>query len=221
MRRLMPVLAHEGLGPDRLAATARSMARAAAALDGWVDGVMAGEVVRHPAGPCRFDAALLSRLPEEVALRLVARLLRETGGGAHVPRLSRLEAAVAALEAGEGRRTLAGCVLERREGEILLYREIGRRGLEELELMPGECGIWDGRFAVSLSGDASGGVKVGALGPGGLRRAGLPAPEGWPRGVFAGAPAARREGEVLALPGFDLDPGERWRGRVVACRIGA
>ena len=221
MRRLLPVLAGEGLGGERLAATARSMARAAAALDGWVDGVIADGVARHPAGPCRFDVSLLDRLPEEVALRLVARLLRATGGGAHVPRLARLEAAVADLAGAEARRTLAGCVMERRGPDILLHREIGRAGLDDVEIRPGETGIWDRRFAVTLSADAAGPVRVSALGHGGLRRAGLVPPDGWPRAAFAGAPAASREGEVLALPGFDLAPSAQWRGTVVTRRIAA
>ncbi|PTW59688.1 tRNA(Ile)-lysidine synthase [Breoghania corrubedonensis] len=220
MRRLLPVLEREGLGRDRLVATARSMARAAAALDGWVDGIIAGDVMRHPAGPCRFAASLLECLPDEVALRLVARLLRDTGGASHVPRLARLEAALADLGSNEGRRTLAGCVMERRDGEILVHREIGRAGLDELEIRPGETGIWDRRFAVTLSADAAGPVRITALGAGGLRRAGLAPPQGWPRAAFAGAPAARRGGDVLALPGFDLTPAAQWRGSVVARRIG-
>ncbi|MDJ0931953.1 tRNA lysidine(34) synthetase TilS [Breoghania sp.] len=228
MRRLLPTLADENLDAQRLASTARSMARAAAALDGWVDRVMDEEVTRHPAGPCRLEAALLSRLPEEIALRLCARLVRDTGGGAHVPRLARLEAAVADLSSAEadlssaeGRRTLAGCVLERRGADILIYREIGRAGLEAVDVAPGQTGIWDGRFAVTLSADAAGPVRIAALGAGGLRRAGLVPPEGWPRDAFAGAPAVRWEGEVLALPGFELAPVAGWRGSVQARPIAA
>ncbi len=193
MRRLLPVLEAEGLGAERLAATAHSMARAAGALDGWVDRVMEVEVIRHPAGPCRFEVALLDHLPEEIALRLLARLLRDTAGSVHVPRLVRLEAVLAGLRssgASSLRRTLGGCVIELRDGAVVIHRESGREGLSALQLAPGETGTWDGRFAVTLSADAAGPVCVQALGEGGLKRIGLEPPKGWPRGAFATAPAA-------------------------------
>lgn len=225
MRRLLPDLAAEGLTAARLGATARNLARAATALDGYVDTAIAGHVACHPAGPCRFAANLLAQLPEEIALRLVARLVRETGGASYVPRLSRLEAAVASLQAGEGRRTLGGCVLERRGPDVLLYREVGRTGLPDIRLAPGETGIWDNRFALNLSPDAAGPVRVAALGAGGLTRAGIDCPSGWPRAVFAGSPAARFEqdgaGTLLAMPGFSVPPPAGWRGQVTARRIAA
>lgn len=221
MRQLLPVLAKEGLGADRLAATARSMARAAAALDGWVDTLIETDVACHPAGPSRFEAALLDRLPEEVALRLLARLLRDTAGAGYGPRLAPLEASLAALRAGEGRRTLSGCVLERRADSVVLHRELGRSGLPALAIAPGETGIWDGRFAVSLSAEASGPVEVAALGPGGLARAGLNAPKGWPRRAFAGSPVARTGEHVLALPGFETPQPAGRQGWFSARRIDA
>ncbi len=255
MRRLLPVLEAQGLGRERLAATAHSMARAAEALDGWVDRVVEAHVAHHPAGPCLFPSALLQDLPQEIALRLLARLLRDTAGAVHVPRLARLEAVLAGLLSPASpslRRTLGGCVIASCGGQVVIHRERGRQGLCELDLEPGETGLWDDRFAVTLGKDAAGPVRVQALGEGGLKRIGLAPPEGWPRAAFATAPAvlarvdpshdmrdrepgvddrvpetAHPEGkragatEILAVPGFEIEPATGWRGCISMRRLGA
>ncbi|WP_162901666.1 tRNA lysidine(34) synthetase TilS [Breoghania sp. L-A4] len=168
MRALLPVLEEAGLGAERLAATARSMKRAADALDSWVGAVMRAHVERHEAGPCRFDLTALEGLPEEIVLRLFARLVRDCSGAAYVPRLSALEGAVAALTDPSGEasvtRTLGDCLLLRRKGAVLICREAGRNPPRALDLAPGERGVWDRRFQVSLEEAASEGVRVAALG---------------------------------------------------------
>ena len=53
------------------------------------------------------------------------------GGGDYPPRFERLAALAAAMTAPAGgrfKRTLAGCVVERREGGFVFYREFGRDG---------------------------------------------------------------------------------------------
>ncbi|TAN55437.1 MAG: tRNA lysidine(34) synthetase TilS, partial [Magnetospirillum sp.] len=81
LRQLAPALAAEGLGADRLAATARRLARVRDALEQAVAEAACRSVVLHPAGFARCDAAVLARLPDEIGLRLLARLVSVMGGG--------------------------------------------------------------------------------------------------------------------------------------------
>ena len=216
MRKLLPALDDAGLGADRLAATARAMARAADALDAWVDTLMGTHVERHGAGPCRFKVAALAGLPEEIVLRLFARLVRESSGATYVPRLSALEAAVTDLLSGGEpdqariKRTLGHCVLQRRGDTILICREFGRQPPRAIDLAPGESRIWDHRYEFALGVAASQAVRVGALGEGGLRRAGLDPSTGWPRSLFESAPAVHAGGKLVALPGFILPGCDEW-----------
>ena len=74
----------------------------------------------------RFRAA-----PAAVRARVVVRLLMAIGGGDYPPRFERLAALAEAMTAPAGgrfKRTLAGCVVERRDGGFVFYREIGRAG---------------------------------------------------------------------------------------------
>lgn len=233
MRKLQPQLDAAGLDAERLAATARAMGRAADALDSWVDTIMRAHVERHEAGPMRIDVGALSGLPDEIVLRLFARLLRECSGADYVPRLTSLEAAVAVLLGAEAqggggqfsgpaaKRTLAHCVLQRNGDGVLIHREFGRTPPQRFDLVPGRAAIWDRRFEVSLAANAPGPVEVGALGESGLRRAGLDSIAGWPRGVFESAPAIHARGQLVALPGFNLSNCGEWPKLLKTRRIAA
>ena len=171
LRRLRADLAAEGLGPERLAATAGRMARARAALDRAVAEAAVRFVVLHPAGFARCAPGAVAELSEEVALRLLARLLAVAGGGAYPPRLERLERLLADLAGGwDGTRTLAGCRVQARPDGVVFCREAARMA-PDLALAPGETAVWDGRFAVRLAADAPAGLRVGALGAAGWREA--------------------------------------------------
>jgi tRNA(Ile)-lysidine synthase len=175
LRRLMPLLATEGMTPRRLAATARRMAQARAALETAAE-ALADRIARFdPAGFCRLDPAPLRAAPAEVGLRTLVGVLRAVGGACHAPRLERTEALYRALVAGRlgGGRTLAGCRVipdPRAPGMVVLTRETARLG-PPLPLSAGQRGVWDGRFVVSLdSGCAGDGGMVRALGADGWRR---------------------------------------------------
>ncbi len=199
MRALMPVLASEGMTAERLAATAHRLRRAAAALDHYVDRLLAAAADIDQFGAIGLSRALWLVEPEEVRLRALARILRAAGGREHVPRIERLMAlADALLEEGAVRRTLAGVVASRRGDQVGFEREAGRAGLPRAELAPGFRGIWDGRFAVEIA-DAAPGLVLSALGEAG--RLALPQPmrAGLPRTV-ATTPALFLEGQLVAAP---------------------
>lgn len=202
IRSLLPALAVEGMTPDRLAATARRMARARAALEEAATALLARAAEIYPEGYALVAAPILLDAPAETGLRALARLLACIGGGEHVPRLERLERLYAWLRAGAGGgRTLAGCHILRRGGRILLCREAAaieppraaRDGL-----------IWDGRFRVSARRKLPDGVVVGALGNDGWRELASDrrksVRDGLPAAVRPVLPALRDLDGVLAVP---------------------
>lgn len=165
LRRAMDALESLGLSAGALARSARRLRRAREALDR-----AAGEFLRmhcqlDDAGFCRISAEALAHASDDIALRALARALQGLGGGASPPRLAKLEALFAALKAGDcPAQTLAGCQLIPGARALLIMRESGRRAPCDLVLEPGQSGLWDNRYQVSLDHGCSGPVRVCALG---------------------------------------------------------
>lgn len=208
LRRLLPVLAAEGLTPARLAATAGRLGRARTALEAALSEAALHTVVLHPAGFARLDPAGFARLPAEVRLRLLSRLLRAVGGGNYAPRLERLERLAADLMGGlGGARTLAGCRVAPDRGAILVCREAARLA-PPVALAPGAEIRWDGRFLVRVAADAPSGLALGALGPRGWRQmaARMDAPLSVPAAARPSLPALYDQDGVSAVPhlGYNL-----------------
>lgn len=134
LRRLAPLLAEEGLDAARLGAVARRMARLDAAAEAATDDAFAAYVKvdeRGEAGPrgerVRIAALPFAGLPEEIALRLMARAVARVGceGPAELGKLEDLTAMVRAHLAappprGPFRRTLAGALVAVRQGEVIV-----------------------------------------------------------------------------------------------------
>ena len=196
------LLAREGLSPARLAATARHLARARAALEDGVARLLARTVRLHPAGFAALAADRLVEAPPEIALRSLARLAATVGGADHPPRLERLERLFAALRDGLGAgRTLAGCRFLRWRGTVVVCRELAAVQPPQ-SLVPGQKLGWDGRFEVRLTADAPPGLSVGALGSAGFGRDD-PAAAGdstLPAAARATLPALRDLVGVAAVP---------------------
>lgn len=118
LRKLMPVLAAEGLDASRLALLARRLRRAEAAIEVAVDAAVQAVSIRWDAsGPILLDAEEFARLPAEVALRLLGRGVAAAGEAGAV-QLAKLEALASALSTGldapepaRVRRTLAGALV--------------------------------------------------------------------------------------------------------------
>ena len=177
---LAGVLAREGLTPARLAATAGRLQRAQDAVDWIVGRTLADAAEIHDAGFVRLPLAAIRDVPEEAALRALARVLQAVGGRNHPPRLERLEALWRGLgQAPRLRRTLAGCLVSAEQGVATVMREAGREPLPVLTLAPGTQAVWDGRFRVRLSPAVGGPLAVRALGAAGAAlevAAGIPGP---------------------------------------------
>jgi len=165
VRQLSPILAAEGLSPARLAATAARLGRARASLEREVARAAARLVDLHPAGFAWLAADGFAALSEEVALRLLARLLAVVGGEPLPPRLERLERLAAALVANAVTGvTLAGCRIVAEENGGWVFCREPARVAAPVALSPGAEAVWDRRFVVRLAPSAPSGLRLGALG---------------------------------------------------------
>lgn len=147
-------------------------------------------------------------------IRVLETMLRAFGGQSRSAGLSQIEelaedVRLAALEGGSiSGRTLGGCRLDVSSvggGRLRVFREFGRDGLPEVELLPGTAVEWDGgRFSLAATAEAPWAVTVGALradGWAGLKR---DMPDlgklGLPAGPMATMPALRVNGEIVDVP---------------------
>ena len=183
VRKAMPALTDLGLTADRLAGTARRMARAEAALAAATDDLIARAAVDHT-GVWSVDAGVLAAAPDEIALRLIVRLIRAIRPSEHPPRAEAPETWHAAFRAGAAprRATMAGVVLHLRSDHLWLYAEAGRRGFPEMAVDGDGIHLWDGRLGVSIAGSDGRRLIIGA---------GSGRPGGMPAAAAASLPAVR------------------------------
>ena len=130
LRELMPDLAAEGLDAKRLAALARRMARADAAVEHAVDDAFARLSEEPRAGARIVFGPGYADLPGEVAIRLLGRAIAAVGAGP--VELGKLEALYAALRESTGRparfrRSLAGALVTHVGGRLTIERAPPRR----------------------------------------------------------------------------------------------
>lgn len=165
MRQLLPSLSEEGLTGARLARTAGRLARARTTLEATVADMLAETVMLHPAGFCRLDRVKLVAAPPEIALRVLARVLRTVGGTAYPPRLENLERLFAELSRPGARgRTLAGCRLLPWRDSLLVCREM--HATAGKVPVAGGRAVWDARFEIEMRPGRD--IFAGPLGSGAL-----------------------------------------------------
>lgn len=200
MRHLLPKLAEAGIGPETLAATSRRMARARDFLERQTDRAALYCLTLHDEGYITLNEPRFLDLHEEIALRLLADILRLMNGTVYRPRLSELEMLYHALP---GTRTLAGCRFitgeGRNRGKTFVLRELAHAA-SPITLHPHRPTLWDGRFEVTLLSEHP--VELGVWGH--------PAPEAdvsIPKRVIPVLPVLRLENAVL-LPHIPSYKGE-------------
>ena len=172
IRKLLPLLAAEGLTAARLAATAGRLAGTRDTLAQLTDRLLAEAARFDPAGYCLLDIAVLAERPAELSRRALVLVLGSVGGLGLPPRFDRLARLQAELLQGRlgGGRTLAGCRLLPWRGRVLVCREPSAVA-PAIQIGRTEAVLWDNRFQVSLAGDdRPPALAVGALGADGWRR---------------------------------------------------
>lgn len=205
-RRALAVLAPLGISADGLATVAGHLAAARGAL---VDLAVstAEDLARTSAGEVILDRAKWLGVGRETRRRLLVAALRWVSSADYAPRaaqVARLEAAI-----GQGRDgTLWGCRVHISAEEIGIARE-------PKAVQGHDCAtdaIWDHRWR--LTGPHDAGLRVRALGPGGLRQCRDWRATGHSRTALQVSPAIWSDGTLISAPlaGF----GAGWAAEIVA-----
>lgn len=212
-RAALAALAPLGIDAAGLAATARRMQRARAALEAATADALAAHA-RDDRGTVLVERGALDLLPE-IRDRLFARLLAALAGHVHRPRLAALHRWLDGAGTGA---TLAGVRIGREGARLRLFRE--HHAVARLRVPATDC--WDGRWR-ALAPPGAEAAEIAALGEAGLCRLSRQARAGrhphWraarlPQPALAALPAIWRGEDLVAAPlalwpagwGFDLQP---------------
>lgn len=214
MRQLLPALEATGITAETLSATSQRMARARSYLEQQTAEAAARCLTLHDAGYISLHWPHFSTLHPEIALRVLADILRLMNGSAYRPRLSELENLYAALPEA---RTLAGCRFIPQTGKansdtMLILRELAHIAPPQ-QLMPHQPTLWDGRFEVTLLSDT----------PAEISGWGESAPEGelhLPKRAVPVLPVIRLE-KAFSIPHIPYETGEDGRASTsgIRCEI--
>jgi tRNA(Ile)-lysidine synthase len=219
LREVMPSLADRGIDARRLAETAGRLGRTAEAIDHYATKLLKDHFVSDAFGVVSGPVAALKTVPEEVALRALARILRAVGGTDYTPRLSSIESlhnALGSVPAAGLKQTLSGVIIEVARGTMSGRREWGREGLPDLAAAPGAEVVWDGRFRVTVP-EIGGLLKIGPLG-----RTRAPLRSATISGALATLPVLYQDGTLCAAPAGVRVDGNEARVEVLAaeCIVG-
>ena len=166
-RRLLALLAEEGLDAEALAGVAVRMQDARAALDDAAARLAATAARFDPLGFAVLDREIYAAAPAEVRRRMLLGVLRAVSGRAgHPPRFGRLDRLDALLaETGAVRATLNGAAVRSDGRDAYVLRE-GRGVMAAPPVAVAGGAVWDGRFR--LDGGAGASLSASALGAEGI-----------------------------------------------------
>ena len=109
VRKVLSLLEASGVAVERIAEAAAHLQRARRALDEARDNFLAAHA-KHYGKRVLVDAAALSTLSREIALRVLSKVLMQLGEVSYRPRFERLERLLDAILSGDfAARTLCGC----------------------------------------------------------------------------------------------------------------
>ncbi|HEU0071964.1 MAG TPA: tRNA lysidine(34) synthetase TilS [Alphaproteobacteria bacterium] len=215
MRKLMSVLAEEGLTAKRLAATAAHMQDARFTLNRVRDDIISTWVHLDQAGFAVLHSKAVEDPLSDPARRTLASLLQCVGGEAYRPRFESLRELLLAMsdhafdgKSLRGGRTLAGCrIVPRDKDTFWIYRE--QRDIPAPLPLTGDRVVWDGRFeARLLRGTFQPGATIGALGLDAWKKLKKNVQDslmkGTPDGVFEMLACVRDANGLIHIPYFGL-----------------
>ncbi len=153
LARALTALEKAAMPPARLAAAAKGARRLRRMLDAQTAAVLQNTFYFDQAGFAATSRNAL-RGPYPVALRALRRALMTVGARRLPPATAKLTNLLDALRAQAPFPgcTLAGCRLIPAQGKLMIVREAGwlARYGAPLALRPGETGIWDRRYRITL-----------------------------------------------------------------------
>jgi tRNA(Ile)-lysidine synthase len=211
LRAVREGLAALGLSNEKLALSARRLARARLAIDHAVAAFcdpVGGHVHTDPCGFLRISAAALRQAPLEIAVRVLVRAIAAAGGSPAPVPLAGVEDIAQALRwpAAAGAWTLARAAIVAAPDGVLVEREPGREPLPRLVPVSGGRVLWDGRFRIVAGPALETGLEVAGLGADGSRevRQALANARDVPPRALAAVPAIWRGLDLVAVPSLDF-----------------
>jgi tRNA(Ile)-lysidine synthase len=166
MRQSFPSLDAAGISPRAVATSARRLSDAQAALRyaeecfvATLDLTFGNEVF------AAFNSEPFKRGPAFLRQKVLARLIARYGGASPEPQLSEVEDLAARLQLTDKcTATLGGATISAGSHFVRVWREAGRLDQSDISLGPGESRIWDRRFLLRSTPDATTTVTVRPLG---------------------------------------------------------
>jgi len=204
LRKVMPLLAEEGLTLDRLIDLGNRAHDAKEALEYYTQVFLREASDRNAAGVIHMKMEKLQQLPRAIATRALTLALQDVHKADYAPEYASLTQLLQALLAGGemAPRTLHGCLFSQTPKQITIMREFAAI-TEAPRIRPGESVVWDRRWHVTLADNVAGNFSIRPLGnpahdmvdafAPGLRRL---VPQGRAR---ASLPALWDDGEGLVL----------------------
>jgi tRNA(Ile)-lysidine synthase len=208
IRQMKEVLHRAGVSFEHVAMAAQRMGRAREALEQATDELQNRCVSFENEGHAIVDMGHFLGAPEEIRVRLLARLFARMGGASQRPRLVEIERFSAWLQSGEGQaRTLGGCRAKRRRESFIIGRESGRMAKTPIIIRPGETRLFDDRFKVRLYARKGASMTLLALGQA-KRRSAVKRPKNLPEFVFRTLPALVAGDEIALVPHIGYSRGD-------------
>ncbi len=174
LRHAAKALASAGITRSALARTAARLGRSRDALGAITGAFLDRHFQVTPLAQGKIDREAFDALPDDIALRALARILALVGGAEAPPRLTRLERLLANLKLRKSETTLGGCIMIATCGTLNFYREPGRLRVKPMPLESGAKRVWDGRFILAFASIDDSSMTVRQLGADGwlsLRKA--------------------------------------------------
>lgn len=169
LRRMRPALDATGLTVDRLTRLAVAMGAARQRMDEEVRFWLSRHAEIFACGTCRLDRSALSDSRPVFVSAVLNAVLAVAGGPGYPPAAEAMSGLMAwlAKRSPDGRRTLAGCLLDTEGSRLSVMRELAACAPAQT-VDAGVTACWDGRFLVRNGTERP--VRVGSCGAEGWRR---------------------------------------------------
>jgi tRNA(Ile)-lysidine synthase len=140
----------DGLNSEKLSKTAQKMNRVRSLLDDLTTQAESDYVSVHPLGYAKLDKSFVETLHEEIALRLLVKIVKHISGGDYAPRYEKLLSLYNNIKSGNfSGQTLMGCLIFcNKTREIVFVRELSAVH-SGIEITDEKQHLWDNRFYVN------------------------------------------------------------------------
>ena len=164
LRRVLPLLEHEGLSAERLCDLGERASVVRDALDHYTQEFMTRAARQDDFGVITLNWEAAQNVPRGILERGFVQCLQTIHAETYAPEYKSLTAFLDALENPDfAPRTIHGCLVSRRSSDVVILREIA--GITDRPKVAGETDlIWDKRWKLSFAGQIGEKLTVRPLG---------------------------------------------------------